>query len=252
MATEGDTAARALLRSMVDLAGALPEAWARIHSGVTAAVTGVPVPNLNGVFVTGASRDVVEPLLDAVAATGLPHCVQLAPRVARDLAPLPASRGMRHATDVPLMVLESTAGPSTADQPKELTIRVLAPEEAGLHAQTLAAGFEAPVQIFQRLMTPDTLRIDGARCYSGEVEGQPVTTGYTLPSPGGGTGIFNIATIPAFRGRGFGAAITARAVADAAAAGSTWAWLQATAAGYAVYQRLGFRDTGRWQHWVSS
>jgi len=249
---EGDTAAVALAQSWMRIANTLPGGWARAEGGVTAAVTGIPVPFLNGVFVDHGSRDRVASMLDAVAATGLPHCLLLRPEIVGSVGALARQRGMTRTADVPLMVLDSIEAMPQPSSPAGLTIRRLQPEEAAVHAQTAAAGFEAPEEVFLQLLTPQMLRFDGARCYVGEVAGEPVATGYGELSPGGGVGIFNIATIRRFRGRGFGSAVTARALVDAAAGGATWAWLQSTEDGYRVYERLGFRTTGDWQRWISS
>jgi predicted GNAT family acetyltransferase len=78
-----------------------------------------------------------------------------------------------------------------------------------------------------------------------------VTTGMGL-TIGSYVGVFNIATPPARRRRGYGAAVTVRAVADGVAAGARWAWLQSSGAGYPVYDRLGFRTTEDWNCWLST
>jgi hypothetical protein len=39
-------------------------------------------------------------------------------------------------------------------------------------------------------------------------------------------------------------------VADGLAAGASWAWLQSSAAGYRVYEALGFETVERWRCWV--
>lgn len=249
---EGDAAAYALAQSWARIGTTLPGGWARVAGGATAAVTGIPIAYLNGVFVIDAPRDTVSALLDDVAVTGLPHFVLLRPGTAGDVAAVPAARGMTRSEDVPLMVLGRISVTLDAPHPPELTIRRLRPEEADLHAHTAAAGFEAPPEVFVRLMPPEMLRFEGARCYVAEVAGEPVATGYGERTLGGGVGVFNIATIRRFRGRGFGSAVTARVLADAAADGATWAWLQSTADGYGVYERLGFRSTGSWQRWISS
>jgi hypothetical protein len=105
-------------------------------------------------------------------------------------------------------------------QAEGLVIRELQPAEADKYASAAAAGFEAPVELFEQLMTPRMLKAPGVRAYIGEVDGQPVTTGLGV-TLGSHVGIFNIATPPAHRGRGYGAAVTARAVADGLDAGAT-------------------------------
>lgn len=57
----------------------------------------------------------------------------------------------------------------------------------------------------------------------------------------GMTGIYNVYVRPSHRSRGYGAALTAAAVAWGAARGSTGACLVASTMGFPVYQRLGFR-----------
>ena len=66
-----------------------------------------------------------------------------------------------------------------------------------------------------------------------------------------GVGIFNIATPPGSRRRGYGAAMTARVIADGLSDGGRWAWLQSSPAGYSIYERLGFRTLESWQSWLA-
>ena len=77
-----------------------------------AAVTTVPLPTLNGIWVDelGADRESVAALLDRVAATGLPHCLQMRPGCEPSFSDLAARRGMTRTKDVPLMVLEDASG----------------------------------------------------------------------------------------------------------------------------------------------
>jgi ribosomal protein S18 acetylase RimI-like enzyme len=114
-----------------------------------------------------------------------------------------------------------------------------------------AAGFEVPVEVFLKLTSPALLATPGVRCYVGEAGGQPVTTGLAVRL-GSYVAIFNIGTPPEYRRRGYGAAVTARAVADGMATGARWAWLQASASGYKVYERLGFQKVETWPCWVST
>jgi predicted GNAT family acetyltransferase len=86
----------------------------------------------------------------------------------------------------------------------------------------------------------------------GDVGGRPVTTVLSMEAGPGSAGVFNVATPPAYRGHGYGAAATARAVAASFTCGATWAWLQSSSAGHRTYQRLGFRDVELWPCWVSS
>jgi N-acetylglutamate synthase len=130
-------------------------------------------------------------------------------------------------------------------------IEVLDPEQAAVHAAVAAAGFQAPVEAFIGLMTPAMLERPGVRAYLGRVDGEPVATGVGV-SLRNQVGIFNVATLPGHRRRGYGAAITARAVCDALDARAQWAWLQSTADGYRVYEKLGFRTLEAWEYWIAT
>ena len=77
--------------------------------------------------------------------------------------------------------------------------------------------------------------------YVGRVDGRDVSTAVGFTS-GDAVGIFNVATPPEHRGRGYGAALTAAAAAEGFAAGAEFAWLQSSALGLPVYRRLGFRE----------
>jgi GNAT superfamily N-acetyltransferase len=90
------------------------------------------------------------------------------------------------------------------------------------------------------LYEPEVAAIPGVRIYVGRVEGRPVTTatGWTANAA---TGIFQVATPPAHRRRGYGGAVTSRAVLDGFAAGADLAWLQPSPSGERLYRKLGFR-----------
>jgi len=92
-------------------------------------------------------------------------------------------------------------------------LRELSPQQARQRATVAAAGFESPQEPFVQLMTAELLRLPGVRCYLGEVDGQPATTGMGI-TLGGFAGINNMATPPPHRGRGYGTSVTARAAAD--------------------------------------
>ncbi|MFZ0091749.1 MAG: GNAT family N-acetyltransferase [Solirubrobacteraceae bacterium] len=237
------------------LATTLPRGWARRFGAATAVVTMAPAPTLNGVWVMDENTRPadVDAALEAVAATGAPHCVALRPGALPLVGPIAERRGMEPLPSIPLMaaarVPEGAArrGASAAG----LTIRRLAPDELDTHLRIAAPAFGAPIDVFAALVTPKLVKQRSARLYVGELDGQPVATAMSLRL-GDGLGIFNVATPESRRRRGYAAALTARACADGRAAGAEWAWLQSSESGYGCYQRLGFLTLEWWECWITA
>ncbi len=233
------------------LLAAVPGAWTERAPGLMGGVTLIEVPTMNGVWAYGrrAQDEPAAELLERVAAAGLPHCFQVCPGCRGVLRDLACSRGMVRDADIPLMVLEGEAALNDV-KADGLVINVLPPEQAIVHADLAAAGFEAPVEAFRKLMSPAVMRSSGLCCYVGDVGGTAVATAFSVRI-NSHVGIFNVATLPTHRRRRYGAAITARAVQDALRDGADWAWLQSTEAGYRVYERLGFRTLETWECWIA-
>jgi N-acetylglutamate synthase len=250
-----DAATDALLEDWARICDALGQSAFRRESEKAAAmVTGVPIPTLNNVFTARptATRFEVEALIRLVADNGLPHCLQLRPGSDADIRALPLDRGMTAQDPIPLMAIQAAAAREILEAPPSpLRIRQVSPEGVAFHTSLLAAGFAVPQQLFDRLITPAVLALPGVRCYVGSIESEPVTTALGF-SGGDHVGIYNVATRPEHRGRGYGAAITARAVFDGFAAGASYAYLQSSTDGYRVYERLGFRELESWAVWIAA
>jgi GNAT superfamily N-acetyltransferase len=82
----------------------------------------------------------------------------------------------------------------------------------------------------------------GFRCWVGYHDGTPVTTAACVRTQGA-LGLYNIATAPFYRKKGFAEAITRHVVSTCA--GSDGLVLQSTAHGFRLYERLGFRSVTR-------
>lgn len=252
MPLEADTVASALASTLEQLFLTIPGGWVRREDGILGGATGALVPTLNGVWpeVAVAEEGLVSEVLDQIARSGLPYCLQLRPGAPEQLAALAARRGMVEKEPLPLMVLENSHYLAAAQEVERLQIRQLAAEEALLHARIAARGFEAPEEVFAQLMPPSVLTSPGTRCYLGMMGEDAVTTGIGVTLDDF-VGIFNIATPPEHRGHGFGAAVTARAASDGFAHGASWSYLQSSVAGYGVYERLGYNTLERWSCWVT-
>ena len=164
-------------------------------------------------------------LLDSVSETGVPHCMQLRSGWPPEMDEIARERGLVRVAGEPLMVLEDDGRLIAALEVDGLSLRQLMPEEGALHARVAAGGHvvrqEAP---YRKVTSPEVLRTPGLRSYVGEVRGKAVTTALSVTT-GDCVGIFSVATLPDHRRRGYGAAVTARAVRDGFDGGARWAWL---------------------------
>jgi ribosomal protein S18 acetylase RimI-like enzyme len=121
-----------------------------------------------------------------------------------------------------------------------LAIDLIAAEGVATANDVLATSFGAPRELFDDFSAA-CAKVEEASWYVGRVDGELVATalGITVDDV---TGVFNVATMPAHRGRGHGAALTARVVRDGFARGASLAYLQSSTMGHGLYRRLGFRD----------
>lgn len=229
---------------------AIPGSRLLRKDGAVAWITGIPRPSSNIVWLERPNPAIsaVVALLDEVAAADVPFSMLLRPGSDAALTDLAAARGMKPAGERPCMVLDATAWDGGTGGAPGLAIRRLGPDEAQVHVRLSAAAAGVPEE--PSLPFADLLRLDGLRCYVGEVDGRPVATAFGV-TLGEFTAIFNVATDAAFRRRGFGTALSARAVTDGILAGSSWCWLQASEDGYPVYRNLGFQTIETWPVWVS-
>jgi N-acetylglutamate synthase len=247
-----DATAAAVTESFRHMITAWPGAWALSRGGLQAVATGVDIAALNGVWAEARDPDpaAAADLLDRIAGTGLPYCLRLRPGAPAAVSGLAVARGMAKQAEIPLMRMDDAAVVETSLPPAGLTIRQLSPSEAHLHATAAAAGFGAPEEHFLTLYSPQFLALPGIRCYGAYADDQLVATGVGLRL-GSFVGILTVATLPGHRNRGYGTAVTVRAVRDGLRDGAQWAWLDATPAGYPIYRKLGFQVTERWQAWTS-
>ena len=141
---------------------------------------------------------------------------------------------------MPGMAWHPIADGEPASPPGFEVRQVRDPLELEDHIRTGAAGFELPEEILRAVVVPSLIGRADVPIYVGYEHGVPVSTGLGIRSDRT-IGVYHIATVEAARGRGYGAAITRRVVADGVAAGCDVAILQASDMGYSIYERLGFR-----------
>lgn len=245
-----DRFSNALFEAFRLLAKHLPGAWTEDRGDAFAVFTGLGHPGLNGVWCASPHTrpSDVTALFEQVRHPGVPYCLELRPGSSPELSAIAEELGMSRDIDLTSMVLDDfTSLPTTPPDP--LHIRVLGREELGVHIALMADGFEVAPEGLAPMA--DALAFPESRVYVGDVGGEPVATMVAVRA-GDAVGLFDGATLPPHRGRGYAAALAARGVLEGVAEGATWAFLQSTPAALPIHARLGFRVLERRAYWVGT
>ena len=224
--------------------------WAEFAPGVFAGVSCAPVARMNGVWVLDQERadlDQVRALFDRVIAEGYPYCLRLRGSPDRELSELTVDLGLEQSEDCRFMTLADT-GTVIPEIPSPLEIRELPAAGRAPHLRLTERTFGMPDGVMNFVLPPRVLACEHARAYMGSVAGQDVCTALSF-TVGDATWLYNVGTVEEFRGRGYGRAITAHAVAQAARDGATTAFLETSDDGFPVYRRLGFEHAEYWTVW---
>jgi GNAT superfamily N-acetyltransferase len=142
----------------------------------------------------------------------------------------------------PMMV--RPAGGESRPAPPELEIVEVEDARAAAEASVLLAAFGVPEPITLGLIGP-ALNSEDFRVWLGRVADRPVSIAIASVSHGF-VGVYAVATAEAYRGRGYGEALTWKATTFRPDLSAT---LQASAMGLPVYERMGFEVAGAFHCW---
>jgi hypothetical protein len=205
--------------------------------------SGIPNERWNVVFVkrtTSKPQRVVEKWEQFFVPRRLPFRVLFSPGVEGEFLPLIHKKGYQNAESVPVMFLENL--PAKVDERSDLGIRKVSTlEELGDFQEAGEKGFSLPSGTGPYVTTEQTFMLPDIEMFVGYAKGRPACTSMLLRT-GVVAGIYWVSTLPEYRDRGFGAAITLRAVLAGQAKGCTFASLQASSQGKPVYERIGFEN----------
>jgi GNAT superfamily N-acetyltransferase len=215
--------------------------------GLVTLLTGLPMDWFNQILIEGehATRAAVLDAVTQARERSTDFVVRLRQGVDDRFIPTLIQAGLEAAGDevaTPGMVAFPIDHGALAKQvAPSLEIRRVT-DTAGIdaHRQAATDGFGGDPAVALGTVCTDLLGRPECAIYVGFVDGHPVVSGLGWRT-GRTIGVYSIATVPSARRRGYGAAMTARVVADGALASCDVAALQASELGRPIYERLGFR-----------
>ena len=242
---EVDRLHEGLSRSFAELFGRIEDARLEDRAGYRLVVCPrIPFPGLNGIWVLGPDELVatneLEQAISEVEGLGLACWIELRAGRTPAIERLAGRLGFTHADSLPGMVVRPAELVIVAGRELEIT-RVHDRAGVAIAATVAAAGFEVAPEDLAALFTSHVAATPGLSIYVAHAEGRPVSTA-TIWTGDGSVGVFNVATPPEYRGRGYGRAVTLNAVRDGFSTGADLAWLQASHLGEPVYRSMGFRQ----------
>jgi ribosomal protein S18 acetylase RimI-like enzyme len=153
---------------------------------------------------------------------------------------------------VPGMVLDPIPGGRHVPPEGLEILKAGSPEDVAVLLRTGEAGLGVPSGRFDvwehGLLSGAMTWRSRVENYVGYALGVPAATSMVFTT-GGVAGIYFVSTLPGFRRRGFGEAMTWRAVEDGRDAGCKSSFLQASEMGRRVYERMGFRFLEEYWEW---
>jgi len=173
----------------------------------------------------------------------------LAPKAQRRLRQVFEKHGLRRTTELPGMVAEELLPPAQRLPGLEVE-RVRGGGAANDFRAIGSICFHVPLAWFNEVFDEDSVW-ERFAAYVAYADGVPVSTAATVAC-GETIGVYNIATLPEHRRRGYGEAVMRYALAEAEReCPSRTVVLQSTEAGLRLYERMGFRTVARFSVYAS-
>jgi GNAT superfamily N-acetyltransferase len=192
--------------------------------------------DLNMAFVARTARAArVEEYAMTIADRGL-NAILIVDEDAQPLIERAAELGLNAVGNVPVMVWEHR--PSPEPRPG-LDVRTATADEMPVVARLVAEAFALDEDTINRVCPPELADRDGLQFWLAFDGDEPVGTG-TFVRTGDHCGIYNMGTPVSGQRRGVGRAVIESAIAHNVTEGVTHFTLEATEAGYHLYEQVGF------------
>lgn len=220
-----------------------PRPGRREADGLLSLSSGIPLALFNPTYVVG---EVVDParavagIASYYESLGSPYAVVFLDDAAPGLSAACEAMGMVEHWRMPLMVLDPIPPAPDGAAVEGLTVAPVDASGVEAYVDVLTGAFGMPREIAASMMGEELLlRTPGFTGFLGVLDGAPVAASGVYLT-GSTAGVYNVATLPAARGRGVGAAITWAAALAGREAGATRSVLQASEMGAPVYARMGY------------
>lgn len=215
----------------------LPNARLLDGDGAIGVLTEVPLTFFNGIAHARIGPDEVPRIIDTFRTVRRPFRWWISPDAEpQHLAGVLLANGMRYAYDAPGMTADlATLRPGAP--PCGVVIERVSDLEPWL--TVFIPGFNLPPEASPAWRSAYAQCDDAWVHFVGFVDGTPAATTSLLLADDL-AGVYHVVTLPPFRGRGIGAAMTAAAMQHARERGARTAVLQSSEMGLRVYQSVGF------------
>lgn len=224
------------------------------HVGGTCIVrTGVPGFDQAFAFEQPESlREISDSIEEIYAGSGITWTLVTTPSTTESMMPLIRQKGLAQTREGPGMLLDPLPN-WRPFPPSSLQIRtVTGREEMRTLVDIMRLGFGMPPKGLEHLADAIVAGIENGNfkggCYLGYLHGKPAATSMRLTS-GRVAGVYSVATLPEFRGRGVGKAMTWKAAVDGREEGCVMSFLQASDMGRPIYERMGYRTIVNYHFW---
>lgn len=223
--------------------------------------TGIQVPLFNGVLSAKMKPEGVKATFDSLQAKiveqGALAFWWVGPQAEpNDLGARLEQYGLQPAGEIPGMALDLRAVDNEPEMTPSFTIqKVSNAEMQRLWARIAGVGTGFPDVVTEAIVrveaTLDDPQYKAQHRYIGFLDGTPVATS-ALVLDSGVAGIYAVATIPEARRKGIGWVMTVLPLLEAKQMGYRIGILQASAMGYPLYQKIGFKDVCKYRLFLQS
>lgn len=225
-------------------------------------VTGMPIAFLNGVARSNLALETLDDRITWAIERARTLSISFNWHIGPSTRPIGladhlARHGLIDAGETPAMGVELALLPEMPALPAGVTIEQVRDHDTlGQWGYMSAVGSGLPESValgFQEITARDRLDDDSPKYYLARLDGEPVATS-AMTLVAGVAGLYAVGTMEHARGRGLGAAMTLLPLLAARDLGYRIGILQASAMGYPIYARLGFKEHFRYRtyYWEPS